>query len=68
MLEILGYLASIVVIISILMDNMIMFRYINSISCCMFICYGMLRDDLPLIILNFVIILINIYHLTLKRN
>jgi uncharacterized protein with PQ loop repeat len=67
MINYLGYLASIIMLISMSMSSMKMFRYINSISCIMFVIYALLRNDTPIVILNIIVILINIYHLFFNK-
>lgn len=66
--EIVGYLASLIVLISFLMKNMKTLRIINSIGCVLFVAYGILLGfSLPIIITNVAIVGINIYYL-LKTN
>ncbi len=62
--EIIGYLASLAVLISFLMKNIKTLRIINTIGCCLFVIYGvMLSFSIPIIITNASIICINIYYL-----
>lgn len=61
--EILGYASMILVLVSMLMKNMKTLRILNSISCAMFIVYGFAINAYPIIIMNFLVILINIYRL-----
>lgn len=64
MTELIGYIASAIVLISFLMKNMIKLRIINSIGCLIFIVYGILLNfSIPIIITNSVIVGINIYFL-----
>jgi uncharacterized protein with PQ loop repeat len=63
MIDFLGYIASILILISMLMENMFKFRLINSIACGLFIIYGIIKADTPILLLNGMVILINIYHL-----
>jgi uncharacterized protein with PQ loop repeat len=66
--EMVGYLASIIVLISFLMKNMKALRIINSIGCVLFVAYGILLGfSLPIIITNVSIVGINIYYL-MKAN
>ncbi len=63
-IEIVGYLASLIVLISFLMKNMKTLRIINSIGCVLFVAYGILLGfSLPIIITNVAIVAINIYYL-----
>lgn len=66
--EIIGYLASGVVLLSFLMKQLTTLRIVNTVGCILFIAYGILLSvDLPIIITNVSISLINIYYLTKKR-
>jgi hypothetical protein len=60
-----GYLASLILMISFLMKNIIKLRIINSIGALLFIFYGiMLLTSWPIIITNIFILGVNIYYLT----
>lgn len=60
-----GYLASVVLIISFLMKNVNTLRVINSIGAIIFIVYGfMLVTAWPIIITNAFILGVNIFYLT----
>ena len=64
--EILGYLASIVVLISMITRDMLKLRIINSIGCALFVIYSFIIQSYPLVLLNSIIIIvqiINIYKL-----
>lgn len=64
MTEIIGYIASAIVLISFLMKNIVKLRIINSIGCMIFIVYGILLNfSIPIILTNSVIVGINIYFL-----
>lgn len=66
--EIIGYLASLGVLISFLMKDMKWLRIINTIGCALFILYGyMLHYSFPIIITNICIVIINLYYLTRKQ-
>lgn len=63
--EYVGYLASIIVLISFLMKDFIKLRIVNSVGCALFVVYGfLLNQSLPIIITNGAIIGINIFYLT----
>ncbi|NQV78536.1 MAG: uroporphyrinogen decarboxylase [Lutibacter sp.] len=63
-----GYLASLVLIISFMMKNVNTLRIVNSIGALLFVLYGiMLEISWPIIITNGFILLLNIYYLTFKR-
>ena len=51
------------VLLSMLMKDMKKLRIINSISCAMFIIYGVVLGAYPIVLLNALVILINLYRL-----
>jgi hypothetical protein len=68
MTEIIGYIASLGVLISFMMKDMKWLRIINTIGCGLFILYGyMLHYSFPIIITNVCIVFINLYYL-MKEN
>ena len=63
--ELVGYLASLVLMVSFLMKNINTLRIINSAGCLLFVVYGvMLATSWPIIISNTFILGVNIYYLT----
>lgn len=63
-----GYLASLVLMVSFLMKNINALRIINSIGCFLFVIYGfMLAISWPIIITNVFILGVNIFYLTKKK-
>lgn len=62
-LEWLGYLASLIVLISLLMSSIIKLRWINLLGSSMFSLYGFLIGALPVGFMNLFIAFINIYFL-----
>ena len=56
----------IVVLISIIIDNPFKFRIVNSISCAMFVTYGLLIGAYPVVIMKGIIIFIHLYKLIKK--
>ena len=62
-IEYVGYLASIIIAISLMMTSIIRLRIINSIGCFLFVVYGIYVGVYPVAIANGVIIIINIYNL-----
>ena len=67
-LEWLGYLASVVVLISLLMSSIIKLRWINLVGSSLFSLYGFLIGALPVGFMNFGIALINVYYLVKLYN
>jgi hypothetical protein len=58
-----GYLASLVVFISLTMSSIIKLRIFNFVGCLIFAHYGMLVGSIPVAVANMSIALINIYYL-----
>jgi len=64
-LQILGYAASVIIALSLLMRSIVRLRVINLIGAAMFSAYGFLIHAYPVGVLNFAIAIINIVQLTL---
>lgn len=64
LIEIFGYFAMIVVLISIVFTNIITLRIVNTMACVLFVLYGILIHSNPIIIMNILCIIINIYKLS----
>ena len=62
-IEWIGYLASILIVVSLTMTSIIKLRVINTIGCILFVIYGVLVKAYPVALSNFAIILINLYNL-----
>ena len=63
-----GYLASVVLIISFMMKNVHTLRIVNSVGALLFVIYGiMLAISWPIIITNGFILVLNIYYLSKKN-
>ncbi|WP_070000100.1 GNAT family N-acetyltransferase [Cellulosilyticum sp. I15G10I2] len=63
LLEWIGYLASFIVLISLLMSSIIKLRWINLLGSSIFAIYGFLIGALPVAFMNIGIAIINIYYL-----
>jgi len=63
-----GYLAMAVLLVSFMMKNVTKLRIINSVGCALFVIYGSLIAQYPIVITNVSIILINFYYLFVKKN
>ena len=61
--EYIGYLASLLVLVSFLMKNMVRLRWLNTLGCMVFIAYGLLLQSIPIIITNAAIVVIHSYYL-----
>ncbi len=66
--EMVGYLASIFLIIAFTLKNMRSLRIVNTLGCFTFIVYGVLLDIAwPIVITNGFIFITNLYYLFLKK-
>lgn len=66
--ELVGYLASAVVLASFLNKQMVRLRIINGVGCALFVAYGFMLDiSWPIVITNFFILVIHLYYLIIKR-
>ena len=63
LIGIFGYLASILLGLSLLVSNDIKFRLLNSGGCILFITYGVLIHAFPIILTNSILLIINAYYL-----
>lgn len=61
--ELIGYLASVLIALSLLMVNIVRLRVINLLGCLAFVTYGVLIHSMPIVISNGFILIINIYYL-----
>ncbi len=62
-LEIFGYAASLIILVSILMNSIVRLRVINLIGSTMFSIYGFMIHSIPVAFVNGAIALVNIYYL-----
>jgi hypothetical protein len=60
---IIGYSASVLLAISLLVNNDLKFRWLNTWGCIAFIVYGILIQAFPIILTNSILLLINLYYL-----
>ncbi|ACA88140.1 YgjV family protein [Shewanella woodyi] len=58
-----GYLASVVVAISLMMSNIKKLRWWNLIGAALFVAYGLAIGAIPVALVNFFIVLIDAYYL-----
>lgn len=63
LLEWIGYLASVLVLISMLMSSLLRLRIVNLVGSGLFSAYGFLIGSLPVGLLNLFVVFANIYHL-----
>lgn len=67
MTPIIGYLASAIVLISFVMKDIRMLRWVNIVGCGLFIIWGILIGEFPVVLTNGGIVLVNLYYLLLKK-
>ncbi len=66
--EVVGYLASLFVLLSFFRKDIRQLRIVNSIGCTLFVIYGFLLMSIPIIITNIAILLVNGYYLFVKKS
>ena len=62
-LEWLGYAASFIILISIVMNSIVKLRWINLLGSFIFVFYGLMINAMPVVFMNLGITVINIYYL-----
>ena len=60
---IIGYLASVFLAISLIVNNDLKFRWINALGCLSFIVYGIMIHAFPIVLANLFLLLINLYYI-----
>lgn len=63
LVDIFGYLSSVVILISLTMSSIVKLRWINMVGAAMFTVYGLLLGSVPTAFLNFGIVIIDLYYL-----
>lgn len=61
--EVVGYLGSAVIAISLLVANITLLRYLNTIGCMIMVAYALLISAYPVVLMNCICIVINVYHI-----
>ncbi len=61
--ELVGYIASVLIAVSLMMSNLIKLRTINMLGAAAFAVYGILIGSIPVSAMNSFIVLINVYYL-----
>lgn len=61
--EIIGYIASVLIAVSLMMRSILRLRIINLIGALFFTAYGLLINAYPVAFVNFIIVLIDLYYL-----
>ena len=62
--ELVGYLGSILVVVSVLMTSMVKLRIVNSIGASIFTVYALIIQSYPTALMNFSLVVNNLYYLT----
>ena len=62
-IEWVGYLASVLIAISMFMKDIVKLRFINLIGCLCFVIYGMVIKAYPVALTNLVIVGVNLFYL-----
>ena len=68
LIEMIGYLGSILVLVSMLMSSVVKLRIINMIGSVIFAVYALIIHSYPTALMNFSLVFINIYYLSKLRN
>lgn len=63
MIQIIGYFAMMITISSMMIKNITKLRIVNSIGCITWSIYGIIKQDIPIIVVNLIIIVVNLYYL-----
>lgn len=58
-----GYLASALLALSLLVNNDLRFRWLNMFGCLAFIVYGIIIDAFPIVLTNSILLCINVFYL-----
>ena len=62
-IEVLGYAASVMVAISLMMKDIVLLRWLNFVGCSFFVAYGYAIEAWPVAGMNAFVACINIFHL-----
>jgi hypothetical protein len=63
MFSLVGYLASVLLALSLLVNNDLRFRWLNTFGCLAFIIYGVLIHAFPILLTNSLLLVINLFYL-----
>lgn len=61
--QIIGYVATLLLALSLMVNNDLRFRWLNTFGCLSFILYGVFIQAFPVILTNSLLLLINVYYL-----
>ena len=68
LIEVLGYLASILVAISFMMKSITKLRFVNILGSVLFVIYAVAISAIPVALINFFTVCVNLYYLTRKNS
>ena len=63
LIEWIGYIASAMIVVSLIMTSIVKLRIINTIGCVLFVIYGVIVGAYPVSVANGLIVIINLYNL-----
>jgi len=66
--ELIGYIASAVLLFSFTRKDVKKLRWFNSLGCLLFVIYGFMRGSIPVVVTNIAIIAINGYYLFFQKS
>jgi hypothetical protein len=66
-MELLAYFASFIVLISFMVKDVTLLRILNNVGCVLFLIYASYHGRYPLIFLNSMVILVNMYYILKKK-
>ena len=62
-MEIMAYFASVIVLISFIVKDIILLRLLNTLGCLLFLTYSTYHERYPLVFLNFMVIVVNLFYI-----
>lgn len=62
-IEVIGYVGSVIIAISLTMNSIVKLRVVNMIGALLFGTYGIMIDSIPVVLVNYFIVVTNIYYL-----
>lgn len=62
-MEIMAYCASVIILISFIVKDVILLRLLNTIGCVLFLIYSTYHGRTPLVFLNFMVIVVNLIYI-----
>jgi hypothetical protein len=62
-MEIMAYCASVIVLISFMVKDVIILRLLNTVGCILFLIYSIYHERMPLVFLNFMVIVVNLIYI-----